>query len=353
MKTFFKFFSIAVLCTPSLMSCDQDIATKTAEKSDLELITYKGETVVAPAGFPKELFDQSAEEFEVYFNGLLGGANSRGAQVILTYDELGSIFRKNVEKYPKITSDNVISHDDVKRILTDFPKLSSVDEINEKRTIIFDYYQDLCKRDVAVDIASFAGKRNARILSPGTPSGPEQVVLASNPAYALAYYDATNQVNATTQNIYGNLADNNMGNAFRHAVWNAFIIHNILISAPASENQAIDFAQDGTSAHEKNSAGQQHTIQAAMDLHNNSSARTWMERVTSWGIGPLRKMPNHSEIVSEMQAKASIATHYNHLVDPIGAFNLILNEHGGNNATTWNNLYNNLYSGKEHLVRIE
>jgi hypothetical protein len=237
---------------------------------------------------------------------------------------LQQIFQKYVDKYPKITLDDTISGNDLKRIFRDFPRLKTVEDVNSKRSVIFDYYQDLCKRDVTLEVVNYGNDgKTLRTLSPGTLSDQEQLHLLSVPAYGLAY------------------------------VWNAFAIRQILKSAPASETQAIDFVQDGTSKHEMDNNGQIHSTQAAMDLHNNMSARVWMEKKTSWGIGPFRKIPDYGEIIAEMQGKAEIAIFYQHLIDASGTINAILNAHGGNNATGWNNLYNNMYGPYEHLVRIE
>lgn len=155
--------------------------------------------------------------------------------------------------------------------------------------------------------------------------------------------------------IWGMDVDNQKNNAWKHATWNALTIRYILTGSPASENQAINFTQNGTSAHEMTLTGntRQHTIQAAMDLHNNMSARVWMERETKWGIGPFRKMPSHDDIIVEIYNKAQNGNFYNSIADPNGSIDAILNAHRGNNTTTWNNLYNNLYGAHEHLVYIE
>jgi hypothetical protein len=312
--------------------------------------------VIVPVGFPKSLFDQSPEEFENYYHSLSVNNKSNASEEIsiLSYEELQQILQKCINRYPKITLDDTISGNDLKRIFRDFPKLKTVEDVNSKRSVIFDYYQDLCKRDVTLEVVNYGNDgKTLRTLSPGTLSDQEQLHLLSVPAYGLAYVNAGLDANFYTQSIYGNLADNNIGNAFRHSVWNAFAIRQILKSAPASETQAIDFVQDGTSKHEMDNNGQIHSTQAAMDLHNNMSARVWMEKKTSWGIGPFRKIPDYGEIIAEMQGKAEIAIFYQHLIDASGTINAILNAHGGNNATGWNNLYNNMYGPYEHLVRIE
>lgn len=111
-----------------------------------------------------------------------------------------------------------------------------------------------------------------------------------------------------------------------------------------------NFAQNGTSAHEKDDDGNQiHDYHAAMDLHNNQAARNWMDDEVKWGIGPLRKMPSVEKIIDTWYNRANSASFYN---GANGDWVGILNLHGGNNSTTWNNLYNNLYGGHQHNVYI-
>lgn len=360
MKTKIQTLLLSSTLGIALISCHEpEVKTPVnqTETVKTEIIDFKGEAAVVPARFPKQLFDQSTEEFIAYYKNFAKNNKGNGEQEmgVLSYDDLKIVFEKCTGRYPKITLDNIISENDLKRIFSDFPKLKNKDEVDSKRLIIYDYYQDLCKYDIAVEIVTGKGyERHLRTLgSPGTPTQEEQAHLNSNPGFAVGYINAALEANFFTQSQYGNLNDNTEGNAFRHSCWNAFSIKNILNSTPASENQAIDFTQDGTSKHEITENGIQYTIAAAMDLHNNMSARVWMEKKTSWGIGPLRKTPSYVDIMDAMHLFASQATFYNRLVDPNGAFSSILNLHNANHATAWNNLYNNMYGPYQHLVRTE
>jgi hypothetical protein len=315
-----------------------------------EVISFKGERVVIPANFPKELFGQTQEEFDLYYEKFSQSHNARksGESVMITYEELLPILIMNNAKYPKITSEEGILEKDLERVFGDFPDMKTHEEANEKRMIIYDYYQTLCKRDVVAEVITLEKARNARTTgpSPGSLTTPEKNHLLLNPGYAQHYIQAANDVKALTKGLYPNENLGNRGNAFKHGTWNALSIRYILKGSPASENQAIDFTQDGTSKHEQDDSGNQiQNNYAAMDLHNNMSAREWMANETKWGIGPFRSMPSVNDIVNNMVSKATTSAQHS-MTD-------ILNWHGGNNSTTWNNLYNNLYSPNQHLVFIE
>ncbi|MFS0491612.1 DUF6973 domain-containing protein [Leadbetterella byssophila] len=84
---------------------------------------------------------------------------------------------------------------------------------------------------------------------------PERNILLGNPAFAVAYINAADDANLFTGSIWGVDEDNIKNNAFKHSIWNCMIIRYIITSTPASKTNAINFAQNGTSAHEKNDDG--------------------------------------------------------------------------------------------------
>jgi hypothetical protein len=323
------------------------------ESSKTEIIDFEGEKVVVQSDFPKELFEQSQREFDLYYKSVAGVVTSRTSSgvVNITYEQLLPILVKHLSKFPQLNSEDEISEPDLRRIFQDFPEIRTREEADAKRMIIFDFYQTLAKRDIVAEVIEFEStpdRKNGRIadISPGSLTTPEKNHLLLNPGYAQWYVQAANDANSLTTNIYLTEKLGDKANAFKHSTWNALSIRYILKGSPASENQAIDFTQDGTSKHEQNDNGSQNYDPfAAMDLHNNMSAREWMSNKTKWGIGPFRSMPNVDEIISTMFSKANSSG--------LEILETILSWHGGNNMTTWNNLYNNLYSPNQHLVHIE
>jgi hypothetical protein len=343
-------FGVFSLLVSSCSSPSVEEETLRSSPIATQIIAFHGERVLLPENFPKELFGQTQEEFDIYYNRLSQSRNARssGESAGITCEELLPILVKHNAEYPTITSEDGVLEKDLGRVYKDFPDIETQEEANEKRALIYDYYQTLCKRDVVAEVVELEKSRNARTTgpSPGSLTTPEKNHLLLNPGYAQHYIQAANDVKALTKGLYPNENLGNRGNAFKHGTWNALSIRYILKGSPASENQAIDFTQDGTSKHEQDDSGNQiQNNYAAMDLHNNMSAREWMANETKWGIGPFRSMPSVNDIVNNIVSKATTSAQHS-MTD-------ILNWHGGNNSTTWNNLYNNLYSPNQHLVFIE
>lgn len=176
-KIFNPVFYTLILSVGLICSCKNELMTvlESNTQPPVEYIEYKGQQVVIPSGYPKELFNQSPKEFSEYIQRLLQENRSRNAEERFTipYEDLKIILQKWVDLYPRITLDNVISENDMGRIYSDFPNINSLAEIDSNRSVIFDYYQDLCKRDVVLEAINyqFSGQ-NSKILSPGTPLWP-------------------------------------------------------------------------------------------------------------------------------------------------------------------------------------
>lgn len=333
------------------LSC-QNNALEPAEQTNEKFISFQGEKVRIPADFPEELFGQTQEEFDAYITGK-SNANARAvSRTMLTYTEIGEILSRNLAKYPRVNYDS-ISNEDLKRILIDIPSVRNMEDALSKVEIIFDYYNTLAKSDIIPEVLSLEERKvGAKIAgpTPGSLTVPERNVLLGNPGYGQHYVAAAQEANFLTPSIWGLEEDGKKNNAFKHSLWNCLIIRYIITGTPASKNSAINFAQNGTSAHEKDDDGNQiHDYHAAMDLHNNQAARNWMDDEVKWGIGPLRKMPSVEKIIDTWYNRANSASFYN---GANGDWVGILNLHGGNNSTTWNNLYNNLYGGHQHNVYI-
>ncbi|NIJ52057.1 DUF6973 domain-containing protein [Dyadobacter arcticus] len=169
--------------------------------------------------------------------------------------------------------------------------------------------------------------------------------LLLHPARA-SFYSAA----AIMAKVSFNGPDGTKTNAKLHAVWTCFAIRQIILGAAVGEDNALAFVRTATSKHELTNQGVQNKFDnAAMDLHNNMSAREWMKNETKWGIGPLRKMPTDGQIIDNMNGKGnSCAMH------PV---NDILSWHGSINTQqevidVWNRLYNDLSSPNQHLVHI-
>lgn len=324
------------------------------EPADNIVIEFKGEKVLIPANFPRTFFNQSQEDFKVYYAQLSGEKNARVAknETTLTHEELYSILQPEVSKYPRLTYQEKVSDQDVKRILKDFPSITTYEEIEQKIEIIFEYYETIMRYDVAPKVAAFEKAKKAKSgrlngLSPGSMTDPERDVLAWRPlGLSTSYLAAAQIATSNTEDRFGAVQanrDESKANAFKHSTWNALAIRLCLLNAPVSESSAINFVRDGTSAHEmENDGSQKRDESAAMDLNNNMAARKWMQDETKWGFGVFRKMPSTERIINTMEARANSATKTD--------LNGILNMNGGVSDNTWNRLYNEGVSDNQQLV---
>lgn len=358
MKTTFKTILLSSTICIALLSCnDPEVPAPSnqAETTKTELFDLKGEKVVIPATFPKELFNQSAEDFEAYFNKLSGFDNTRsaGEKKVISRNELHEVLKRNIKKYPQVNFDQDISETDLKRIYRDIPGITSKEQAKAKIEIIFEYYNTLCKNDVANEVVNIEKAANGRVNgpSPSNLSTPERNHLLSNPGYAIHYTQAAQDAEHF-ESIYavahfgGLTYKQDQINAFLHSTWNALSIRYILKGAPSSEDQAVDFTQDGTAKHEMDNSGNQIRDKfSAMDLFNNMSARSWMKEETKWGIGPFRSMPSVEDILNHMTAEANASS--------VHTMDQILAPHGGNYDYVWNKLYDLQTGVQQYLVRLE
>jgi hypothetical protein len=360
-STFRKAMMLAMSAVTTFSCQEQELVRQPVQNETLktEVIDFRGEKAVVPFGFPKELFNQSQEDFDEYYHALKDDAGARKAAVYVpwTYDEINSFLIPYTKKYPNLSWEKEISPGDLNRIYRDFPEIKTPEQVREKAGTIFDFYETLCKHEVLAAVIAYEkvrkiGNKRTNDLSPATLSEPEKQVLLNHPLKAPSYANAASDALSFTTNMYGipDLQEGKKGNAFQHGTWNALIIRYVLKETPASEDDAVTFAREGTSAHEKNNAGgQEKTEHNAMDLHNNMAARQWMRNETKWGIGLFRSMPSISDILNKMQERANSCAKQN--------TQEILVWHGSIATPaqidqTWNKLYNDNISSHEHLVRV-
>ncbi|GGH48299.1 DUF6973 domain-containing protein [Dyadobacter endophyticus] len=350
LRTAFFFTTLAF----GIASCnDPEVGTTNEpEVSKKVVVDFRGEKAIIPSNFPKELLSQSQEEFDRYFQGISKKSSLRTAsdETNLTYESLLEILKRHTSSIPDVSYEKDFSEQDLKRIFVDFPEIKTAEDANSKKEIIYDYYQTLIKPDLIEDVITFesnnVNKRTLGGISPETLTVPERNHLIANPGYGQHYSFAAQESNHWTVVVYQRDADNESNNAFKHAIWNALSIRYILKGAPASENQAVDFTQDGTSKHEQDDNGNQiRTDASAMDLFNNMAARTWMKEETSWGIGPFRSMPSFEDIINNMKGKADASTVHTRAQ--------ILAPHGGDSDYVWNKLFDLQTGVQQYLVRLQ
>ncbi|EJL70893.1 hypothetical protein PMI13_02609 [Chryseobacterium populi] len=91
-------------------------------------------------------------------------------------------------------------------------------------------------------------------------------LVIPHPLFSLLSFYATMQAFAIAQKHFPDTASNNgIGNAFRHALWCAFIM--IYCCKVSSPEKALDFCKRITDMHEELFPNQ--PLETKMDLHNN------------------------------------------------------------------------------------
>ncbi len=200
----------------------------------------------------------------------------------ITYEELNSIISPLTKKYPDVSIDKEISKADQARIYNDFPNIRSVEQIREKSHIILAYYEALLKEEAVPAVVAYKKnkvKSGLRTSGIGDPLGVlypyEETVIMNNPRLVPGYTSATILAKLMGDR-YGSSNVGQKGDALRHGAWNCLIIRNSIILG-ASRDNATEYAQKGTTAHEITcSSCYIYDHDVAMDLFNNISARSWM-----------------------------------------------------------------------------
>ncbi|NIJ52058.1 hypothetical protein [Dyadobacter arcticus] len=142
-------FKIAVLSSAIafiIFSCKEQEVAKTSIQPEIvktEIIDFMGEKAIVTTDFPKELFNQSEEEFADYYNSLKENGNARetGEEGGLSYEELNAIIIPHLKKYPDLSWETDISEKDLRRIFKDFPEITTTEQVREKSEIISAFYE--------------------------------------------------------------------------------------------------------------------------------------------------------------------------------------------------------------------
>lgn len=342
----------------TLLGCNDPSVKNTNNQTETvktEVIDFMGEKVAVSQDFPKELLNQTNEEFKEYYFSLHQNKNLRtdADESALSFEELGDIIAPVVAKYPDVSLEKDISDKDLRRIYKDFKSITTVEQVREKSEIIINFYDALIKKEVVPIIVEYKKTKKdngARTMwDPNDPFGKmypdEQSAALSRPRYVVGYITAAGE--ATAASDIAGLGDKNTptkANAMRHAIWNCFGIRNVILLG-ASEDTAIQYLSICTTYHELNDAGERvETVDEAMDLNNNMVGRTWMAEETGWGFGWARQMPTEARIVNTMKIRAERAPKY---ADQATQIEGIVSRQGG-----WNVLWNNSTGSNSELVYV-
>lgn len=288
------------------------VETKVEIKKD-EYFTFKDQKVRKPTGVPESVFSEDRDKYLSFVREYLGKVNSSSRTAaelfsIIDYVPIMELIRTQRANYPEFSiEDKILDNKEFEVIKKDFPDIKSKEDVFKNSDAIISYYNALLRFDILQKLNQI--KKGARKLDYGNFGNPRESFMASlYPVAALQVYNASfDAIDYTNSNFYQGAADENDNekNAFKHSVWNAISVRKC-INSGYSKSNALDYVTLLCSAHEYDSSGNVvHTINSAMDFHNNMIGRSYMEANTGWGAFGLRSMPSESDIVSTMYSRSS------------------------------------------------
>lgn len=133
-----------------------------------------------------------------------------------------------------------------------------------------------------------------------------------HPFFACATFWATKETYKKTQQLFPGIhGKENIANAFRHALWNMFIIHKCLGISKSIEKVRL-WAKEITDLHEELAPNR--PISRAMDLKNNQLGREWFVEM---------KFQSREEIENFLLLKINEAIHVSSLQEIESAHQLV------------------------------
>lgn len=340
-----------------------------------EFIEINGVQARKPIDIPNEIFNQNPFEYSNWLEKeFLGSKNAKISDAKadwskITNEQLMNLIEKEMKKLPEL-KDLKFNSEHWKNVKKDFPQLDKEADLEKYGDAISSYYSDIIKFNISPEIAKIMQKaNNARPNS--VTEGPniiastqwETQLAASYPVAGysidIARTDATNSV----KNLFGNIGDNDdhNSNAFKHAVWNAMGIQEMMQRLMSKSNSLDKMTQFGT-GHELevvncSSCSQQtftgtftnkvktlfawnfdsysisvqlpQHVQQAMDLHNNMVGRSYMQREASFF-----SRPSDATIVNFFK---NYACNYTHVKDVNQILTVYNNDWQNLSKTTYNN----------------
>lgn len=287
--------------------------------------------------------------------------------------QLMNLIEKEMKNIPDLTD---LKKDNIhwKNIKKDFPQLNSEADLEKYGDAISSYYSDIIKYKISLEIVNIMkSAKKARLES--INEGPNIIAATQwetqlSASYPIAGYSidiARTDATSAVINIYGSIGNNDdhNSNAFKHAVWNAMGIQEMMQRLMSKTNSLDKMCQFATghemevigceSCSQKTFTGSitnkiktyftwnfdsysisvqlpQH-VQQAMDLHNNMAGRSYMQREASFF-----SRPSDNTIIQYFKGVSCIST-YEKSVDEI------LLKHGNNWSTLAKTTYNNNVSG--------
>ncbi len=289
-----------------------------------DFIEINGFLARKPATIPKEIFGQNPFEYNEWFEKeYFMGKNARVTdQKVdwgnISHEQLMALIEKEMKKLPELKGLKFNS-EHWKNIKKDFPKLEKEQDLEKNGDAIVSYYSDIIKFNISPEIAKIM-QLNSKSRPSSIAEGPDVIpanqwethLAAHNPIAGLSINIGRNDATTAVVNLFGGIGntDDHNSNAFKHAVWNAMGVQEMMQRLMSKSNALAKMTQFGT-GHEMEvvtctscsnqvftgvstnklkilltwafdtytiSAQLPKHVQQAMDLHNNMSGRSYMQR---------------------------------------------------------------------------
>jgi len=268
-STVARFVAITGLISATFISCRDNVGE--IAPLDGGTVSFKGQQVKLPKGFPAEALTYTTTDYEGYFTSSEKGAKA-AARVSLSLAEIDEVITPIRSKLPNSSS---LDKDAIKRIKTDFVGISD-EKIGQLSEVIDEYYDKLTSFEAGGVLAKKSKANGARLDYFGyRVSLAEIALLLVHPRNVSGTKRASDLAEAYEVERFTNNSQFTRGDAFRHSLFGA------LVAKYGGENygevwKAANWALDFTNAHED---GVPDGVDKSMDLHNNSVGIEYFRRV--------------------------------------------------------------------------
>ena len=264
-----RFVAVTGLLSATFVSCRDNVGE--IAPVDEGTVSFKGQQVKLPQGFPVEALMYTTNDYARYFASSGKGAKA-AAGVPFSLAELNDVITPIRKKLPNSAS---LDKDAVSRIKADFVGISD-EKIEQSSEIIDEYYDKLTSFEAGETLAKKSKTKGARAGYLGYDvSAAEAALLLAHPRNVDGTKRATDLAFAYEVERFGGNSYQTRGDAFRHSIWAALVAkyggHHYGEVWKAA-NWGIDF----TNAHEQ---GAPDGVDKSMDLHNNAVGVEYFRRV--------------------------------------------------------------------------
>jgi hypothetical protein len=304
--------SFTIIGSLSLNSCQKEEVDSVQESvtiSQLETVDFNGENIILQNGLSKldirnYLANQSSDIDVDAKNFRISASKIDWSRISM--EQLLEFISESFKKYPDLKKDS-FDNIDMAKISKDIPSIKNKEEAKSKKSVISDYYNMLVIKDVEKLIEKHL-KKARMLVDYGTATEFEKQKANDDPLAGLCFGKiAKGEAETLTNDVFDEyLPDNKKCNAFKHAVWNAVGIQE-LVQRTTNKWTSLNRIKKLACAHEYVLPTGETTwvlgndLPNAMDLHNNLVGRTYMYRTINTFLGIAGNIPSDSKIRDTMK----------------------------------------------------